>query len=147
MTDLVVDSSVAVKWLVPEQHSDAAVAIYRRYRLVAPDLLMAECVDVLWKKVARREIELDEARLAARILAHAEIELVSMRTLVQASVALAVTLEHPAYDCAYLALAAARNCRFVTADARLAEAIARRGDLDLSARVVSLTAAASGAKP
>jgi predicted nucleic acid-binding protein len=147
VTELVVDSSVAMKWLVPEHGSDEALTIYRRHRLLAPELFLAECANVLWKKVARREIGAEEAQLAARILAFAEVELVSMRTLLEASVALAVTLGHPAYDCAYLALASARKCPFVTADARLLEAVARRGDADLAKRVVSLTAAASGAMP
>lgn len=67
-----------------------------------------------------------------------------MRTLLDASVRLAVGLAHPAYDCAYIALAVLCRCRFVTADRRLIDAVVRSGRADLRDRVVSLTAAAGG---
>ena len=46
-----------------------------------------------------------EALLAGKLLAHAEIELVAMRSLSGRAVALSIMLDHPAYDCLYLALA------------------------------------------
>ena len=51
----IVDASVAVKWVVPEIGSDQAAAL-ATYRLSAPDLLDAECANVLWVKVTRAEI-------------------------------------------------------------------------------------------
>jgi predicted nucleic acid-binding protein len=43
----------------------------RRHRLFAPDLLVAECANVLWKKARRTELNTDEARLAAGLLQRA----------------------------------------------------------------------------
>ena len=141
---LVIDASVAMNWMVPEPDTAEAILVQRRFALVAPDLLMAECANVLWKKVGRGEISGEEASIAARVLEQADIELVSMRGLLGASVGLAVELAHPAYDCAYIALAVLRRCRLVTADHRLIDAVGRSGRAELRDRIMSLTAAAGG---
>lgn len=48
---LVVDASVAVKWLVPEEHSEAAARLtVSGEDLHAPRLLAAELANALWRK-------------------------------------------------------------------------------------------------
>ena len=47
---LVIDASVAVKWVVPELVSERAERLLD-HGLVAPDLLFAECANLLWEKV------------------------------------------------------------------------------------------------
>jgi predicted nucleic acid-binding protein len=121
VTTLIIDASIAVKWVVEETGTKEALSL-RRHRLLAPDLLVIECGNILWKKVRRRELSEDEAVLAARLLARADIEFEPMRGLLESATRLAVLLDHPAYDCAYLALAEARGCDFVTAD----EALSRK---------------------
>ena len=64
MTHLVIDASVAIKWVIAEHGTREALSL-RRHRLFAPDLLVAECANVLWKKTRRNELTEDEARLAA----------------------------------------------------------------------------------
>jgi predicted nucleic acid-binding protein len=118
MTDLVIDASVAIKWVIAEAGTAEALAL-RRHRLFAPDLLVAECANVLWKKVCRNELSAEEARFAARLLERVDVELVSTRHLLVSATALAVALGHPAYDCIYLVLAESLSCDFVTADRRL----------------------------
>ena len=49
MTDLVIDASVAIKWVVAEPDSQTALALFR-HRLFAPDLLVAECANALWEE-------------------------------------------------------------------------------------------------
>jgi predicted nucleic acid-binding protein len=49
-------------------------------------------------------------------LERADVELAPMRQLLGAATALAVALDHPAYDCVYLALAESLACDLVTAD-------------------------------
>jgi len=44
---LVIDASIAVKWVVGEDGSDEALALLRTARLSAPDLLAAECANIL----------------------------------------------------------------------------------------------------
>jgi predicted nucleic acid-binding protein len=115
---VVIDASVAVKWVVEEDGTPEALALRHRSRLIAPELLAAECANILWKKVLREELVRDEALFAARLLQAADIEFLPVRHLLEAAVRLAVELDHPAYDCLYLALADELDCGFVTADER-----------------------------
>jgi Hydantoinase B/oxoprolinase len=61
------DASIAVKWVVPE-HSSERAPLLHDYGLVAPDLLFAECANILWKKVRRGELTKEEADIAAQTL-------------------------------------------------------------------------------
>ncbi len=117
MRTLVVDASVAIKWVVEETGTPDALAL-RHYRLIAPDLLIPECANILWKKVRRQEISQEEALLAARLLERAEVDLVPMRRLLEPATRLAIVLDHPVYECIYLSLAQSTGCSFVTADTR-----------------------------
>ena len=125
MNTLVIDASIAIKWVVEEDGTDLALALRQKARLMAPDLIVAECANILWKKAQRKKLN-DEALIAARLLQSAEIELVPSRALMESATRLAIELDHPAYDCLYLALAVENGCRFVTADERLVKKI--RGD-------------------
>jgi predicted nucleic acid-binding protein len=49
----VVDASVALKWVIDEDGSEAAGALLLEEPLAAPDLLMVECANVLWTRGAR----------------------------------------------------------------------------------------------
>jgi predicted nucleic acid-binding protein len=139
---LVIDASIAVKWVIEEEGSREAVALRGRGRLIAPDLLVAECANILWKKARRSELARDEALLAARLLQGVDVELVPMRPLLAAAARLALALDHPAYDCIYLALAVERDCRFVTADQALLRKLGQARLRGLRGRAVSLIEAA-----
>jgi predicted nucleic acid-binding protein len=138
VTDLVIDASVAIKWVIEEHGTREAIAL-RRHRLFAPELLVAECANVLWKKTRRNELTLDEARLAARLLQRADIELAPMRALLEPATELAIAMDHPAYDCAYLALAESLTCDLVTADGKLS---AKQLPQGYRAKVLGLTTSA-----
>jgi len=116
VTPLVIDASVAVKWVIEERGTPAALALRDRFKLIAPELLVAECADILWKKVTRNELSDAEALLCARLLENAGIEIMPTGALLEAATKIAIELAHPAYDCMYLALAVQQHCRFVTAD-------------------------------
>ena len=47
MDRLVVDASVAIKWVVEEEGSEAAAGLLDGPGLMAPDLLMPECANIL----------------------------------------------------------------------------------------------------
>ena len=132
-----IDAGVAIKWVIDEPGSAEAVLLLDR-RLLAPDLLCAECANILWKMTVRREITSDEADIAALALAEADIELVAMRPYLAATAALAIALDHPAYDCVYLAVADDLGVPLVTADERLVRKLRQRPG-PLGDRVVALT--------
>jgi len=104
--------------VVEEEGTPQALTLRRKAKLLAPELLVAECANILWKKARRNELSREEALLAARLLQTAAIELVPTRSLLAAATRIAIELDHPAYDCLYLALAIANDCRFVAADER-----------------------------
>jgi len=143
VSTLVIDASIAVKWVVEEDGTAEALVLRRHAKLIAPDLLVAECANILWKKVQRAELTGDEAGLAARLLQAADIELRSARSLLEAATRTAVELDHPAYDCLYLALATENDCRFVTADDRLLRKLASAHHRGLRDRAIGLRQAAA----
>ena len=147
MSALVIDASIAVKWVIEEGGTADALALRRpEIRLIAPDLLVSECANVLWKKVQRKEISREEAFIAARLLQGADIELLPTRSVLEPAVRFAIELDHAAYDCIYIALAIDNGCQFVTADERLVKKLlASSGDL-LRAPVVNLAQAAADAR-
>ncbi|RAU21702.1 PIN domain nuclease [Paramagnetospirillum kuznetsovii] len=133
MSAFIIDASVAIKWIIEEEGSQAALAL-RKHSLAAPDLLMAECANILWKKARRGELSADEVRLAASLLMRADMELMPMRPFLEPASAIAIALDHSAYDCIYLAMAEAEQRIFVTADERLLRKIHQ----DRTKRFVSL---------
>ena len=140
MRRAVIDASVAIKWVVEETGSAAALSLLDGPQLLAPDLLMPECANILWKKVARAELTPEEGVLAAELLQRADVEVIPVRGLMAEALRLAITLNHPAYDCMYLALAIARDCPFVTADLRLARIVEERGAKIAAGTVLPLSA-------
>jgi predicted nucleic acid-binding protein len=142
MNTLVIDASIAIKWVIEEAGTAQALALRRRATLIAPDLLVAECANVLWKKVRRQEILKEEAVLAARLLQGSSIELLPTRSLLEPATRLAVELDHPAYDCLYLALAIEKDCPFVTADERFRDKLRRTRRRTLRGKAISLSTAA-----
>ena len=123
MSEYVVDASVAAKWVFDEPGTAQALKL-RRHVLYVPDLLIAECANIVWKKVSLGGLTEPEAALAVGLLARADIELVPTRRLARRAVDLAILLDHSAYDCMYLALAETAKRPFVTADARLLRKLA-----------------------
>ena len=117
---LVVDASVAVRWLLSLDRSDRAEALLRSgERLIAPDFIMVEVTNAVWKSVGFGSTNTDVARtLVSEAERHFD-GLVPAIVLKDRALALALELRHPAYDCFYLALAQQRNAQLVTADDRL----------------------------
>jgi predicted nucleic acid-binding protein len=142
VSTLVIDASIAVKWVVEEPGTPEALALRSRARLIAPELLVAECANILWKKVQRDELLKEEALLAARLLQGAEVELLPTRSSLEAATRLAIELDHPAYDCLYLALAIARDCPFVTADDHFLRKLGQARRRILRGKAISLAQAA-----
>jgi predicted nucleic acid-binding protein len=146
VTRLVIDASVAVKWVVTEDGTPEAVSLLSAGTLLAaPDLLVPECSNILWKKARRSELTEQEAMLGARILQQAEIELHPMRSLLEPATRLALDLGHAAYDCIYIALAEKNGWHFVTADLRLIAKV-RQSPLACKDIVLSLEEAVNNVK-
>jgi predicted nucleic acid-binding protein len=118
---LVVDASVAVKWVIPEPDSDLALRMILRDDLVAPDLLRLEVASALWKLAQRGKISLERVQSCWDVFNGVPVALQQASGLVEAALDLAIRHEITVYDGTYLALALALDCPVVTADRRLLE--------------------------
>ncbi|MBF0325285.1 type II toxin-antitoxin system VapC family toxin [Magnetospirillum moscoviense] len=124
MSGLVIDASVAIKWVIEESGSAAAIQLVGSAPLMAPDLIGAELTNVLWRHVAANRLGESAAQAAwqgcramlDRVYAHDELSGPALR--------MACALGHPAYDCFYLALAEQLDCPMVTADRRFHDRVA-----------------------
>ncbi len=119
------DASVVIKWFVPEVHSDAARRLLNLpHEYVAPDLLFAETANVIWKKVRRGELTPEHGQRLVTDLCGIAVDAVPSRLLAEDAHALAAAMGRTVYDSLYLALAIRLKTRMITADERLASAIA-----------------------
>ena len=120
MTGYVVDASIVVKWLVKEEWSTEASSLLEGgATLIAPELLYAEVSNALWAMRRRGDIGEEDFVDATDALKVAPVSVpFSMRQLVASASRLAADLDHPVYDCFYLALAVHEQYPVVTADLR-----------------------------
>ena len=123
LISLVVDASVVIKWIVPEADSREARSL-QAARLFAPDLLIAECINALWRRVQMSDITELDAREGWSSFSRAGVEMVSTQAMALRTFEMALLLKHPAYDCFYLAAAEQLGIRLVTADTRLIKKLA-----------------------
>ena len=122
---LVVDASVATKWLVPEDNSDIANDLtVAGHELLAPRLMAFEVGNTLWRKARRGEINQSQALQLADMISAIPVVLMDNESLNLEAIQLALTLNHPVYDCVYLALAYQTTAVVVTADMRFANVLA-----------------------
>lgn len=122
---LVVDASVVIKWLIDEPlHDNARRLLAAGENLHAPDLLIAEVGNIAWKKATRKEIEASQARSIALALPDLPLSLHASDELIDRALQIALVINHPVYDCLYLACAEVLNATLVTADERLGKATA-----------------------
>src|ERR1700757_4036901 len=117
MNQLVVDASVAVKWLLPEPGTEQALSLLETNTILyAPDLMYIEVANVLWKRIQNKEITVDHAIRRLSVLSLTNIITYPTRELMVAAIKLAAEHNHSVYDCVYLMVAIELNCLMITAD-------------------------------
>jgi len=125
---LVIDASVAVKFLIAEEGAaDAAALLKSKEPLIAPDWLLIETGHALWKNVRLETISQETAIQALNALPAFFQALHSTPELLSAAYGLAFELNHWLYDCFYLELARREGAMLVTADRKFVNAANRGG--------------------
>lgn len=138
MRTVVVDASVAAKWLVDEDGTGAALRLRdAAYDLACPDLLFAEVGNVVWKKVRGGEVDEDAGRGMVAAILRAPLRVEPAAALLPAAWEVAVRHDRSVYDAVYLALALALDAPLVTADRRLVRALSED---DRAPRVIDVDA-------
>ena len=118
----VVDASVAFAWFAEMPHSEQAVTLLDAQpdiQLLAPDLVLVELLNAGWKAQRQGAITLDQFLAIGDLAPGLWSELVSAATLLKSAQRWCRALDHPAYDCLYLALAEMRSAVLLTQDQRL----------------------------
>jgi len=127
---IVVDASVALKWVLEEEQSDQAEALSSGRELVTSALLWPEAGNAIAMRVRRGELDRDRGNDALRDLRAAPLRTQPLDgDGVLAAFSIACDLIHPIYDCCYLALAIEENSIMVTADRRFRSAVAKHPSL------------------
>ncbi len=119
---VVVDASLAIKWLIEEADSPVAHRLSVGWEregiaIVGPHLLPTEVANAIHRRVRRRDISVEEAiELEEHFLA-IDIEFQWFPELHLRAIRIATLLaQGAAYDSHYLALAELLDCEFWTAD-------------------------------
>jgi predicted nucleic acid-binding protein len=132
MSDVVVvDASLALKWVLSEADSNTAIALLQRWNtanmeIIAPALFTYEATNILYRQVVTHKLSYEEVKkLLTKLLSigillnfaqHREISIRAMELSHRFGL-------HAAYDAHYLALAEHEKCEYWTADSRLCNAV------------------------
>jgi predicted nucleic acid-binding protein len=119
---VVLDASVAAKWLVPEGGTAEAVALLNDpdIELHAPELMDAELCNVLWKRVRRGQLTVAEAVKLCDLVQEIPADRHRHTALLDATLQIALRAGVSCYDALYVALAESLNGTLATADLELA---------------------------
>lgn len=132
MNAYVADASVAAKWVLPgtdEPLRDEALHLLSQWnegncQLTVPDIFWAESANILWKAVRRGRCSEEAAKASLAALRELEIPTVSALLLLDTAFGIAINHARTVYDAMYVALAVKAQAQLVTADKKLANALA-----------------------
>jgi predicted nucleic acid-binding protein len=132
VSTFVADASLAAKWVLPgksEPLRAEALHWLRRYvngeiRFIVPDLFWAELANLLWKSVRHGRFTGNTAQSALHSLQGLQIPTIPSLVLLELAFGIATAYERTVYDSLYVALAVHRKAQLITADEKLANALA-----------------------
>ena len=124
---IVLDSSVVLKWYVPEEDSHLAVElrqwIHRNIqRVIVPRFFYLEMASILWKKQAlRKELTPRDAHDIRHTISSLDFYVIEDKVLLSQACALAEKYTITPYDALYAASSIEESSVFVTADTKLVQ--------------------------
>jgi predicted nucleic acid-binding protein len=131
MKAFVVDSSLVAKWLPPLNREPFAIEAQKllldwtrgEVELSAPDLLLIEVANVLWKAARLGRCGAHQARSALNILISYDLPVVPSMAVLDLALRIALEYKRTVYDSIYIALAVQSGRELITADEKLANAL------------------------
>ena len=124
----ILDSAVALKWVLPEADSAKAIRLRDEYgngihELHAPDIFPSEIANGLASAERQKRIGTGEAAIFLNDILRAAPVLHLSTPLLLRAIEIAIATKHAVYDCIFVALAEAEGCELVTADDKLARSL------------------------
>lgn len=124
----VLDTSVAVKWYLPEELHEEAVGLLRLaeagdVELLAPGTVQPELFNALWWHHRRENLPLDQVRSSWERFALDPVALYAPEDLMPRAAEIALQIGVIIYDALFLALAEDSETVIVSADGKLLKAL------------------------
>lgn len=124
MITVVADASVAIKWYVSENFTTRAEKLLDgSYEIHAPELILPEFGNIIWKKLRRNDLTKQEATQILSAFQNQSISFHSHQSVIKSAFTGAQLSGQTVYDWTYLALAVSLSCDFVTADEKFYKAL------------------------
>lgn len=121
---IIIDSSVAIKWYLPDEHNDKALAIKSDFTdgtvlIAIPALFFYEVNNILRTVSKSLRIAREDSIKAYQNLLELSFMVYSSKELFKAALEKALTEDISSYDASYIALAEYLQVPFYTADQKL----------------------------
>lgn len=121
---MVLDTSVAVKFYIPEEHHTEAIVLRSaledgKVEMHAPATILAEALNALWQQYRRGNISREEVREGWNLLSDLPLSLYTIEDLMPRAAEITVETGVIVYDALFVALAEATGAVMITADRRL----------------------------
>ena len=132
MTTPVIDTSALVKYVLPEEDSSVAEKLVASHHagmvnLIAPEYILVESANVLWKHLQRHNVRPEEAVTSFRALRDLGMRLVPNGDLLEDALILAADNGITVYDARFCALAVRENVPLITSDNALVRRLTGTG--------------------
>jgi predicted nucleic acid-binding protein len=132
LNQIIVDASVAAKWVLPsvdEPLTDEAFELITRYtkselEIIVPDFFWVEMGNLLWKAARLKRWTAADARTALTSLEEYQFPTIPSKSVVDLALTIATSFDRTVYDSVYVALAVSTKSQLITADEKLANALA-----------------------
>ena len=132
MNAYVLDASVAAKWVLPArdenliEESRTVLESYMagRLNLSVPDLFWTEMGTILWKAHRLKRMTAESVEDGLARLMDLNIRMLPSRSLLAGALAIGISFDRTVCDSVYIAMAVTTGRPLLTADERLANALA-----------------------
>lgn len=123
---VVVDASVAAKWVLTEPDTHLALDFLNDpVRRIAPSLIRVEVAGAVLRQLRTDTMTCEQAKAAVtrwdRLASSIFVQLIDQEELLDNAITMALSIRHTVPDCFYLAAARQFDCRLITADRTLHE--------------------------